>query len=329
MKRRLRHLGLLAWGLLVGALLIGWHHSTSEPRHGQRTVSAWLQIIADPKSDVLLRDEAEQAFIALGTNALPVLTNKLFTTENFYSRWRHEGAEKWPAPIRDRLPDALPAALWRRAAAKQLTLLGSDAASTSPLFAAALADPDRVVRGYCYNLLNRLRAPADIIVPGLLTALRSPDPSIRSFAAGELGFIGPDAKAGVPALIIALSDQDESVCLNAIIALGRIGPAARLSIPALRELLQDPKPEVRLNSATTLTRLDLAEAKHSVPVLAALLRHEDQSMIEVALRQLSDLGPHAAAAVPQVETLLDHPDTTLRRLAEEALSRMDKAATNL
>lgn len=328
MKRRLRHLGLLAWGLLVGALLIGWHHSTSEPRHGQRTVSAWLQIIADPKSDVLLRDEAEQAFIALGTNALPVLTNKLFTTENFYSRWR-PSAKNWPTAIRDRLPDALPAPLWRRAAAKQLTLLGSDAASTSPLLAAALADPDRVVRGYCYNLLNRLRAPADIIVPGLLTALRSPDPSIRSFAAGELGFIGPDAKAGVPALIIALSDQDESVCLNAIIALGRIGPAARLSIPALRELLQDPKPEVRLNSATTLTRLDLAEAKHSVPVLAALLRHEDQSMIEVALRQLSDLGPHAAAAVPQVETLLDHPDTTLRRLAEEALSRMDKAATNL
>lgn len=131
------------------------------------------------------------------------------------------------------------------------------------------------------------------------------------------------------ALIIALDDQDESVRLNAIIALGRIGPAALPSIPTLRELLKNPKPEVRLNAATTLTRLDIAEAKFSVPVLAALLKHEDQSMIEVALRQLSDLGVHAAAAVPQVEALLDHPDATLRRLAEEALSRMDKGGRSL
>ncbi|MGV3757097.1 MAG: HEAT repeat domain-containing protein [Verrucomicrobiota bacterium] len=328
MKRRLAYLALVGL-LLLGGVLLWRSLRPGELRHQDRTVSEWLRIVADPKSDVLLRDEAESAFISLGTNALPVLTNRLFTTETLYSRWRQEGGEKWPAIIRERLPDALPAALWRRAAAKQLTLLGSDTAPVSPLLAAALADPDRVVRGYCYNLLNRLRAPADVIVPGLLTALRSPDPAIRVFGAGELGFIGPDAKAGVSALIIALDDQDESVRLNAIIALGRIGPAALPSIPTLRELLKNPKPEVRLNAATTLTRLDIAEAKFSVPVLAALLKHEDQSMIEVALRQLSDLGVHAAAAVPQVEALLDHPDATLRRLAEEALSRMDKGGRSL
>ncbi len=328
MKRRLAYLSLTGL-LLVGAVFSWRHFRAPETVHKGRTVSEWLRIVADPKSDVLLRDEAESAFIALGTNSLPVLTNRLFTAETLYSRWRHEGGEKWPAIIRDRLPDALPAALWRRAAAKQLTLLGSEAATTSPLLAAALADPDRVVRGYCYNLLNRMRAPADVIVPGLLVALRSPDPAIRVFGAGELGFIGPEAKAGVPVLIVALGDQDESVRLNAIIALGRIGPAALPSLPALRELLKNPKPEVRLNAATTLTRLDITEAKFSVPVLAALLKHEDQSMIEVALRQLSDLGPHAAAAVPQVEALLDHPDNTLRRLAEEALSRMDKGGTSL
>jgi hypothetical protein len=326
MKRRLAYLAL-AGLLITGGFLLWRYTHPAEPLHKDRTATEWLRLVADPKTDILLRDEAELAFIELGTNALPMLTNRLFTAETRYSRWRHEGADKWPAAIRDRLPDPLPAALWRRAAAKQLSLLGGDSRTIMPVLSFALADPDRVVRGYCYNLLNRLRAPAEIIVPGLLAALRSPDPAIRVFGAGELGFIGPEAKEGVPALIIALDDLDDSVRLNAIIALGRIGPAARSSIPRLRELLKNPKSEFQLNAATTLTRLDIEEAQYSVPVLAALLQHQDQSMMEVALRQLSDLGPHAAAAVPQVEVLLDHADASVRRLAEEALNRMDKGGS--
>ncbi|MCD6050680.1 MAG: repeat-containing protein [Verrucomicrobia bacterium] len=328
MKRRLINLALMGL-LILGGFLLWRSGHPKEPIHNQRSVSAWLQVIADPKSDVLLRDEAEQAFIALGTNALPVLTNRLFTTETVYSRWRQDGGEKWPAVIRDRLPSTLPAALWRRAAAKQITLLGGEAKGTAPMLSQALADPDRVVRGYCYNLLNRLGAPAEVVVPGLLRALRSPDPAIRVFGAGELGFIGPEAKAGVSALILALDDLDESVRLNAIVALGRIGPAARAAIPRLRELLKNPKVEIQLNAAGTLTRLDLAEAQFSVPVLASLLKHPDESMIEVALRQLSDLGSHAAVAIPQVEALLEHPTTAIRLLAEEALSRMDKSGNSL
>ncbi len=323
MKRRLPLLALVVL-FLAGGCLFWFTRHTDEPFHKQRAVSEWLRILADPKSDVLLRDEAENAFIDLGTNALPTLTNRLFATETIYTRWRHNSGEQWPAVIRDRLPSPLPAVLIRRASAKQLSLLGGDARLIAPYLSAALADPDRVVRGYCYNLLNRLRASPEIIVPGLLIALRSPDPSIREFGAGELGFIGPEAKAGVPALILALDDLDESVRLNAIIALGRIGPAAKPALPRLRELLRSPKPEIRLNSASTLTRLDLAEAKLAVPIFAALLKDQDDSMIEVALRQLSDLGTLAAAAIPQVEPLLEHEDKSLRRLAEEALNRMDK-----
>ena len=281
-------------------------------------------VLADPKSDVLQRDEAETAFVDMGTNALVVLTNQLFAAESYYSRWRHDGGEKLPDIIRNHIPNPLPAVLLRRASAKQLSLLGGDARLAAPYLAAALNDPDRVVRGYCYNMLNRLRAPADIIVPGLLAALRSPDPSIREFGAGELGFIGPDAKAGVPTLVLALDDIDESVRLNAIIALGRIGPAARPSLPRLRELLRSTKPEIRLNSAATLTKLDLQEAKLAVPIFAELLKDQDSSMVEVALRQLSDLGSLASDAIPQVEALLEHEDKNLRRLAEDTLNRIDK-----
>lgn len=323
MKRRLPLLALAAL-FLVGGSIFWFTRHADEPIHKQRAVSEWLRILADPKSDVLLRDEAENAFVDLGTNALSTLTNHLFATESAYTRWRHNDGEQWPVIIRDHLPNPLPAVLWRRASAKQLSLLGGDARLIAPYLSAALADPDRVVRGYCYNLLNRLRASPEIVVPGLLVALRSPDPSIREFGAGELGFIGPEAQAGVPALILALDDLDESVRLNAIIALGRIGPAAKPALPRLRELLQNTKPEIRLNSAATLVRLDLAEAKLAVPIFAALLKDQDDSMIEVALRQLSDLGPLAVTAVPQVEPLLEHEDKSLRRLAEEALTRIDK-----
>jgi hypothetical protein len=316
--RRTRSRIFLAWAgvivMLVGGILVWWLGGSSEPRHGERTVTAWLEVIADPKSDVLTRDEAERAFIAFGTNALPVLTNRLLMEETVYYRWR-EKARDWPVSIRDRLPRAFPAAFWRRAAAKQITLLGSDASSAVPFLVQGLADPDRVVRGYCYNVLNRLRTPPEILVPGLITCLRSPDPSIRVFGAGELGFVGTEAKAGVPALIQALGDEDDSVRLNAIVALGRVGPAGRPAAPHLRELLQSPKPEVVLNSASTLTRLDVAEAKSAVPVLAELLKHQDNSIVENALRQLSDLGSHASTAVAQVEPLLHHPAPEIQRIA--------------
>lgn len=321
MKRRLLQFGL-ALGVILGCALL-WHWRRSEEAvYHDRRVTEWLQLLADPQTDVLLRDEASNAFADMGTNALPVLTNNLFATDSRYARWRHDGGEKLPAAIRQRLPNPLPAVYLRRAAAKQLSLMG-EIRSSIPAMARALADPDRVVRGYCYNTLNRMRAPADDIVSGLLISIRSPDPSIREFGAGELGFIGPDAKAGVPALIIALDDVDQSVRLNAIVALGRIGPASKTAIPKLHELLHDPKPEVRLNTASTLNRIDLEETKVTVPIFVALLQSSDQSMIEVALRQLSDLGQLAKAAIPQVEALLDSPDASIRAVAEEALNRMD------
>lgn len=320
---------LVLAGLLSVGGVLWWRSGPADgPVHNGRNVSAWLQIIADPKADVLLRDEAEKAFIELGTNALPVLTNRLFTTETRYSRWRQESGTNWVETIRKRLPEELPAALWRRAAAKQITLLGSDAEQVAPLLAHALPDPDRAVRGYSYNLLNRLRASPEIIVPGLIECLRSPDPGIRVFGAGELGFIGPEAKAGVPALIQALGDEDDSVVLNAIVALGRIGTAAKGAVPQLRELLKSTKPEMQLNSASTLTRLDLNEAERVVPVLAGLLKHQDSSIVETAVRQLSDLGTHAAQASAQVEMLLEHSEGPIQQLAEEALGRMTRELQN-
>lgn len=320
---------LVLGGLLIlGGVLFWRFQQTAEPLYKGRNVSGWLEVIADPKADVLLRDEAEKAFIELGTNALPVLTNRLFTTETRYSRWRLQNGTNWVETFRKKLPEPLPAAFWRRAAAKQITLLGSHAEPVAPLLAQALTDPDRAVRGYCYNLLNRLRTPPEVVVPGLIACLRSPDPAIRVFGAGELGFIGPEAKAGVPALVNALSDEDDSVQLNAVVALGRIGPSAKTAMPRLRELLKDSRPEMQLNSASTLTRLDLMEAERVVPVLAALLKHQDNSIVEAAVRQLSDLGTNASQAVAQVEALLEHPAEPIQQLAEEALSRMTKELQN-
>lgn len=106
-----------------------------------------------------------------------------------------------------------------------------------------------------------------------------------------------------------------------------LGPA---SVPALARALRDPDPEMRRDVAVALdvvgggwwqfpdggAKLDLRPA---LPALLSALKDSDSGVRGWAARDISDMGPAAAAAVPHLRTMLQSPDAESRGTACSAL----------
>ena len=104
---------------------------------------------------------------------------------------------------------------------------------------------------------------------------------------------------------------------------------AALAAPALLKLTQDPNPEVRYVAALAWRRLG-AQRIRSVPVMIDALRgnpfafDDDESLClrMVAAQSLGQLGPEAAAAIPELLRVLDDAPTAVCKEALVALWRI-------
>src|SRR5207249_2064441 len=102
---------------------------------------------------------------------------------------------------------------------------------------AKLSNKDSDVRRAAAKELSELGSEAKQAVPALTKALRDRDLFVRRFAAEALGKIGPDASDAIPKLALAMNDERKEVALAAVEALGKIGPSA---IAALTSAVKDP-----------------------------------------------------------------------------------------
>ncbi len=323
MKRRLPI--ILAGLLLVIAALAGYRMrpSRNEPTIDGKYASEWIQQLAHSDNDVLDRDQAIRSLTQLDAAAVPALVEALQKQDSFYTRNFDSFGAHLPGFVLKLAPAPEPSLDVRRAAARQLGELGSSARAAIPALCNALKDPDRVVRGYAYTTLNQLSAKPEDIINGLVGALHSPDPDIRVFAAGELGLFVPESKSAILDLTGALEDTDTSVRLNVVHTLGLMGSSAKAASPTLAKMLNDPLVEIRFNVATTLWQIDQSRIPEVVPVLVEILKSDDDSLVATCIRSLGDIGPAAKAAIPSLEKLATRTEVNLRRMATEALIRID------
>jgi HEAT repeat protein len=210
-KRWLALFALLGFCVMVG-MLVSWLNSRS-PVYQGKTVRTWLwQLSAtDPKAC----REAEAAFRALGTNAVPELAKLLRADDPLWRQWSRRYAFRLPLPLREVvLPWVSPpqAYLVRPAAARALGKLGPGAAPAIPDLARALRDRRNEPPWEVAGALGRIGQQA---VPELTGALRDEDELVRRAAAGALGGIGADAAPAVPTLIQMLTqgspDEQQAV----------------------------------------------------------------------------------------------------------------------
>src|SRR5205807_6062275 len=91
---------------------------------------------------------------------------------------------------------------------------------------AKLGNTDSDVRRAAAKELGELGSEAKPAVPALIKALNDRDLFVRRFAAEALGNIGPDARLAIPKLVKATSDSRKEMALASVDALGKMGPEA-------------------------------------------------------------------------------------------------------
>jgi HEAT repeats len=323
-------LGGLAWALL----------RPHEPVYQRRPVSAWLNDCAEHELTPSL-----MALHAIGTNGLPYAIRRI---EQDNSLWQAQYKKLWP-----KLPPALRRVLPapRSPLVDAVNVFVVVGPSAFPQAMKALHHKLDVLREDAVSSLRFFRMSPEQLaeaVPALAAALHDPNPLVRLQAISTLAKLGPAAAPAVPALIVAL---DERVAVRvafapqgalgtdgsklglqiiplinwdpretAIDTLSKIGPAAGSAVPALKRLLQEQDSYLRGRVGIALWRIT-ADADVSLPPLLQAM--EEPSVIWANLDWigvLGEMGPRAESAVPLLMRLAASRDKS----APNALSALKK-----
>jgi HEAT repeat protein len=213
-----------------------------EPVYQGRRLNVWLEILHREKL-AHLDDRAKQAIRHIGTNALPVLIERLRTHDT---------------PLKQ---------LIMKWAQKQAFVH----------FHFNSADERRPEAIWGYEALGPL---ASAQVPSLSATLTNdPSPKVRIAAVWALGYIGPEASMAAPALFRAAQDKDYHIRSPAFIALGKIRPNPQLTIPLLVAGLDDPHPTTRAYAAFALGNYG-TQAKAAIPTLLRMLATNTAAVFE-------------------------------------------------
>ncbi|MEZ6183994.1 MAG: hypothetical protein R3F62_03170 [Planctomycetota bacterium] len=151
--------------------------------------------------------------------------------------------------------------------------------------------------------LAEIGPPARAALPALRPLLAGEDWGERANAARAVWEIAGDAPAVLGALRPLLASEDRHFVPRALEVLERMGEAAREFEPRARELLQqeDLYGWTTVRAARFLVRLGV-DAEELLPVLRAHV--ESKPVGELAVACLRDLGPAAAAALPELRAQL-------------------------
>ena len=206
-------------------------------------------------------------------------------------------------------------------ACQKLCQLGPAAAPAVADLAKALNTPGNVELQRCAALaLGAIGPGAKDAVPVLITTLQSKNAKVRAYSAHALGEIGPGASDAAIPLIDVITDKEPMVRREARDALRRIDAPDTVVLPNIAKILNAADPGDA--AAAVMTLSERGEA--AVPGLCKALEN-DEACYWAALA-LSEIGPKAAGAVPQLAKLLQHKDAEIRMQALVAMAEIGTAA---
>lgn len=198
-------------------------------------------------------------------------------------------------------------------AISELEALGPKAAEAVPALIAVLDTKNEDVRLSATMALGKIGQPA---VAGLSKAIKSPDEDVRFYAVWALAFVGPPATGATPVVVEALTDKSAQVRRKAAYALGRIDADPKLAVGPLIAALEDSNEDVRQAALAVLPKMGEA----AVPPLLQAVKGDKAALRLMAVKALGEMGPPAAAAIPELKALLLATDKGTAEPAASALA---------
>jgi HEAT repeat protein len=268
----------------ASSLFLGFPQSlqADEPLHQGRTLTSWLQDLAIGRfPDMEKHCAAVKAIRAIGSDALPVLTERLKITSSDLDTDQDihtvSAFEALGAEARSAVPLLI-----------ELLAPAYDAARTS------LSEPRAQLNDRKANAAaSTLQSIGDDAVRPLIEALNAEDVRVRFGAAMVLANFRHQSEDIVPALIKALEDEDRDVRWRAARSIGTLRQMPELSVPALAKRLRDDAyPNVRCYAIMALGKFGL-DAEISVPDLLLATEDSDSVIRHYAQKALDQVQPPA------------------------------------
>lgn len=209
----------------------------------------------------------------------------------------------------------------RENVSQALARLGAEHAGD---IAAALKDKDR--RETAVRTLARMGVDAKAAAPALAGLLRDPSPEFRREALFALASIGPPSASSLPQIMAELNDMTPEVQYAAVYAVGKIGPGAKAAAATLRKNLASQDEFLRMASVWALLQIEGKDpqlVKTAIPIFMGLLKDERELRRIEAARSLGEIGPAAAAALPQLKELSESDNPAVRSAATAAIARIN------
>jgi hypothetical protein len=316
-------LAVIGFCVTVG-ILVSRSHARIQIYEG-KTVKAWLlQLCA---SDPRARAEAEAAFEALGTNAVPELTRLARARDAGWRKviWIH--AARLPQRMRAQVLTRVGptnACVFRPLAAQALGKLGPAAAPAVPTLI-------RMLRrgGSPYEQTVAAQSLANIGAPAL-TALIDlvvhEEGAAGNAAASALLRHYPWPGSGGPAGETLPGDQTASARQHAIEKLGASGKTNEAVVKVLARAARDPAPCVRLAALKALAQAN-RNLQPALPQLVACSHDESPAIREGSARALGKINFPARPAIHALTRLARDEHASVRLAAQEALETINAGGT--
>jgi HEAT repeat protein len=194
-----------------------------------------------------------------------------------------------------------------------------------PALLKAFESKDAGVRKKVLYALYWLKAPAPKVLAAFRQAMQSKDISVREEAVTAISYSPPDSAAADALIQTFQQDQSQSVRLAAVASLGDLAAANNRVVPALKTAMGSVDRELRDAALWALCRAKppLADA---VDLLAKAVRNK--SLASAAMKELEEMGPVAAAAVPALLEVVNNPASEQRTNAVEVLGAIGPGAAS-
>jgi len=298
---------------VVAGLAVLWLLPSSAPSYKGQSISTWIyQGYLDPnlKGD---RRQAEEAVLAVGTNALPYYVKLLRTKRDSPLKlgiYRFLDDHPWLKMGVDIRRWAYSEGYSRAVGMVGLSLLGPDAQPAIQDLCMLFNSGDDDQAGRIAQTLPEMGL---VGIEPLTNLLVNPNPtrcvsvlmSLSHYAKPEYKWtqrkrrlpedIESAGNAIVPALIPYLSNTDSNLQVSAIYTIGEFAQAPELIVPMIIRLLKSSHSDTRMRYVLLLALENYgSKAERAVPAVTEALQDPDQYVRQEAAQALKRIAPRTA-----------------------------------